>query len=171
MQVATFTRGNTKLTYRLKSVAFLSILCSTTYARTQSTSAPESIVFSGTVKDTSGAAISKADIRLEAGNSVLRTTTDPAGHFTLGASPGEYILKVTAHGFGMHVESIRLTPRQESTFTTEAIKNVVLRVASDGCGVCVTNVPLPIELLDASLTSTLPLNPLPPLKLHRHSAR
>jgi hypothetical protein len=46
-------------------------------------------------------------------------------------------------------------------------KAIISLEGSDG-----TNLQIPaIEMLDASLTSTLPLNPLPPLKLRKHIAR
>lgn len=125
----------------------------------------EKAILSGTVEDQSGAAIPGSNIELEAPNgSNSHTTTDRNGHFVMGVPPGDYMMTVSVMGF---------FPNEESIHLSEAIsikKNVTLKVG--GCTECVTVVGVrpPLELLDASLTSTLPLSSLPPLNLRSRNS-
>jgi hypothetical protein len=112
----------------------------------------------GTVTDGTGAVIPKAEIALEVTNGpVLQTITDPKGHFALEAEPGESVLKISSPGFKTTRLKVRLAA------ATPVNQNVKLDVVYEGS----PSVPQ-IELLNASvtLTSILPLTPLPPLKLH-----
>ncbi len=121
---------------------------------------------SGHVTDPSGADVPKAVIILESPkSSALQSTTDEHGHFAVEVPSGDYALKVSFPGFRTHQESLHL----EDATSTE--RNVLLLVAN--CSPCVTVGPdaSPIELLDVSLTSTLPLKPLPPFKPHKRIAR
>lgn len=121
---------------------------------------------SGHVTDQSGADVPKAVIILESPkSSALQSTTDEHGHFALEVPPGDYGLKVSSLGFRTHRESIYLAD------TTSIKKDIVLSLSD--CTLCVevTLVVPAIETFDASLTSTLPLNPLPPLKLPKRIAR
>ena len=129
----------------------------------QSFTAKTAAVF-GFVTDTSGAAIPKAAIGLQAPDGkTIQATADENGRFTIEAPAGDYTFKVGFLGFAPHQEAIQL-----AAISIE--KDIVLQVGS--CTACVTVVEVPpIELLDASLTSTLPLNPLPPLKFHERIAR
>ncbi|NYF90693.1 carboxypeptidase-like regulatory domain-containing protein [Tunturiibacter empetritectus] len=120
----------------------------------------------GTVKDVTGASIPKADIRLEMpGIPRLQTVADTDGQFTVEGVPGDYMLKVSSQGFESYYQLVHLTPAAPTTM------QVALSVASFS-GPVVDVTPLPqIELLNASLTSTLPLSPLPPLKLHSRRSK
>ena len=136
------------------------------YSQTQSVAPPKATVVSGYVTDTTGASIPKATIRLEAREkSILWVNADQAGHFAMEVRPGEYMLRVISPGFATYQQSINLAHE------TSIKKDVVLQVANNDCGVCVTRSAPPIETLDVSLTSTLPLNPLPRLKLHKPTHR
>jgi|GEM_PF-3229881 len=121
----------------------------------------ESVVLSGTVTDTTGAVIPQAKITLEITHGpVLRTLTDAAGRFAITAPPGDYILKAYSQGFMPYHQPVHLVPAVPVT------KHVTLQIGigfSSGPVVVITP---PIELLNASLTSSLPLKPLPPIRLH-----
>jgi hypothetical protein len=121
-------------------------------------------IFSGIVKDASGAPIPNATIGFSSrGNSLVTTKTDMDGHFAIEAPPGDYTLKVMSPGFQIYEHrSIHLIEGQPAT------ENIVLQVYT--CGPCLTveSTP-PIETVNASLTSTIPLLPLPPLKLRQIS--
>ncbi|WP_396127219.1 carboxypeptidase-like regulatory domain-containing protein [Edaphobacter bradus] len=129
-------------------------------------SLPGKPVIFGFITDSSGADVPKAAISLEGPDgTILHTTADQNGQFTIEAPSGDYILKASSPGFSIYKESIRLTD------VTSMKRNIVLTLFNCTACVEVTPLPRPIELLDASLTSTLPLNPLPPLKLHKRLAR
>jgi hypothetical protein len=122
-----------------------------------------SIPITGTVTDVSGALLPRATISLEgADRSTLQTSADKNGHFAMEAQSGDYTLKVTAFGFATHKESIHLAD------ATSIKKDLVLSVDNleVGCALLVARQP-EIEQFNASLTSTLPLSPLPPLNLHQ----
>jgi hypothetical protein len=135
------------------------------YSQTQSAAPPKPTVVSGYVTDTNGASIPKATISLEAKEKpILWVIANQAGHFSMEARPGEYMLRVISPGFATYQQSINLAD------ATSIKKEIVLQVAN--CSSCLEVVSGPqIELLDASLTFTLPLNPLPPLKLHKPTHR
>jgi hypothetical protein len=114
----------------------------------------------GTVTDDAGAVIPKTEIALEVTNGpVLRTITDPKGHFALEAEPGESVLKISSPGFMTVSIKVRLSA------ATSLNQNVKLPVAGIYDGPVISE-SLTLELLNVSVTSTLPLRPLPPLKLH-----
>jgi hypothetical protein len=115
----------------------------------------------GTVTDGTGAVIPKTEIVLEVTNgTVLRTITDTEGHFALETEPGEYVLKISSPDPRM----VRYSSHIRLTAATPVNQNVKLYVTGD-YGPVIEWRP-PIELLNASVASTLPLRPLPPLKLH-----
>ncbi|RSL16031.1 hypothetical protein EDE15_1540 [Edaphobacter aggregans] len=73
-------------------------------------------------------------------------------------------MRVLSPGFATYQQSINLAD------ATATKKDIVLQVAN--CSPCLEVLSGPqIETLDASLTSMLTLNPLPPLKLHKRTAR
>ena len=163
MSVATLTQTNNRAGRILQTITLLFLGTAAAYSQTQSVAPPKATVVSGYVTDTSGASIPKATIRLEAkGKSILSVITDQAGHFAIESRPGEYTLTVISLGFATYQQSINLADE------TSIEKDIVLKIAVSGCGVCVTQADPPIGTLDASLTTPLPLNPLPPLKLHKH---
>jgi hypothetical protein len=111
---------------------------------------------SGTITDETGAQVPGAIIRLtHLGVPALQTTTDPNGHFEMRAKPGDYVLETTAQGFMTDKFPVHLSAATQST------EHIALRVAMGG-GVYIEQPP--IETLDASLTATLPLTPMPPYK-------
>jgi len=122
-------------------------------------------VLAGTVIDATGASIPTATVELDAnGKPTMWITVDGAGHFVAQVPPGNYIQKVIAQGFLAYSEPIHLIEN------TSMRKDIVLQISSVvPCGPCVTQDLL--ETVDASLKSTLPLNRLPPLKLHRYARR
>jgi hypothetical protein len=136
------------------------------HAGPQSSAQPSTAVIFGYVLDAENAVIPKAAITLKTPwDPPLQAIADENGHFAIRAKPGYYTLMATSPGFSTHQESIHLAD------ATSIKKDIVLQVGHGGCGVCVTQAASPIETLDVSLTSTLPLNPLPPFKLHKHPAR
>jgi hypothetical protein len=165
MPVATLKQSNNRVGRILLTITLLFLGTAAASSQTQSVAPPKATVVSGYVADTTGASIPKATIRLEAKErSILSVIADQAGHFAIEARPGEYTLTVVSLGFATYQQSINLADE------TSIEKDIVLKIANGGCGVCVTQADPPIELVDVSLTSTLPLNPLPPFKLHKHIA-
>lgn len=115
---------------------------------------------SGTIVDATGASIPTAIVELDANEKpVLWITVNEAGHFTANVPPGNYIQKVTANGFATYSEPIHLIEN------TSVRKDIALKVATSGCGVCVIPEGSPLETSNSSLASLLPLTPVPPLKL------
>jgi hypothetical protein len=153
--------------FRLIALALILILGSgAIHADPQSSAQPSTAAIFGYVLDAENAVIPKAAITLKTPwDPPLQAIADENGHFAIRAKPGYYTLMATSPGFSTHQESIHLAD------ATSIKKDIVLQVGHSGCGVCVTRAAAPIETLDTSLTSTLPLNPLPPLKLHKPTAR
>jgi Carboxypeptidase regulatory-like domain len=136
------------------------------HSQTPSADTPRAGIFSGDVKDASGAPIPNATIGFTPqGNSLITRKTDMDGHFAIEARPGDYTLKVMSPGFQTYKHrSIHLVEGQPAT------ENIVLQVAT--CGPCLTVEGLPpIETINATVTSTIPLLPLPPLKLAKSASR
>jgi hypothetical protein len=169
MSVATFTQTNNRAGRILQTITLLFLGTAAAYSQTQSVTPPKATFVSGYVTDATGASIPKATIRLEAKEkSILSVIADQAGHFAIEAQPGEYTLRVLSPGFATYQQSINLTNE------TSVEKDIVLQIGGGSTVLllCPPSCwPAPIQLLDASLTSTLPLNPLPPLKLHKRTAR
>jgi Carboxypeptidase regulatory-like domain len=118
-----------------------------------------SAIITGTITDQSGAVIPSATVSLMTTSRVAhQTKTDYQGHFEIAVIPGSYTLKISAHGFAVSQKSVQLTP-------TPVAENITLGLSQGGCGVCVEPLPY-IEPLNAVLTATLPLNPMPPFKFH-----
>jgi hypothetical protein len=108
--------------------------------------------------DVTGAIVPNATIRLtHPGDPSLQTTTDVHGRFEMRAKPGEYVLETSAQGFMMDKLPVQLSAATQST------EHIALRVAMGG-GVGISIEQPRIETLDASLTATLPLMPVPPYK-------
>lgn len=146
------------------AVALLILEITTAYSQPQSVDPHKAVVFSGYVRDPFGASI-PATISLEDQKKIiLWTMADRTGRFAIEARPGEFTLRVISSGFTTYQQSIRLDE------TSPIKQDIVLQISNlrDDCYACV---PPKVEPLDASLTSTLPPNPLPPLKLHKRPAR
>jgi len=113
----------------------------------------------GTVTDVSGALVPKASVSLEtASGPVLQAIADNEGRFAIEAKPGEYVLKASSLGFMTYRQPIHLVA---ATPIKKDVKlQPVLLAGPEVVG------PPQMELLNASLTSTLPLGALPPFKLH-----
>jgi Carboxypeptidase regulatory-like domain len=113
---------------------------------------------SGTVTDATGARVPGARVQLaHPGAPLIQTKTDGKGDFEITASPDEYVLQTAAPGFATHALPVHLSA------TTPTTTHIVLQVAT--CGPCLSvDPPPPIETLDASLSTTLPLTPMPPFK-------
>ena len=117
----------------------------------------------GILKDISGAVVPKANIALKAGNGqVLQTITDNAGDFTIESTPGVYTLTASSQGFKVFTEVVHLTAN------ARVVEQVVLQlgyctncVNVTGCDLCKVQ-PEPIQ----PLNSLLPMEPIPPFKLH-----
>ncbi|RZU42885.1 carboxypeptidase-like regulatory domain-containing protein [Edaphobacter modestus] len=132
-------------------------------AQTHSTADP-SVTISGTVLDTSGAVIPNAEIKLTAVETSVATTASDQGQFSIHTKPGDYVLKVSSLGFRPYELSIHVASSSEEQL------RVILQVGG-GCSVCFEeNIP-PAPILNASLSSTIPLQSLPPLPLHRKSLK
>jgi hypothetical protein len=119
----------------------------------------------GIITDQTGASIPKAKVNLETAilmivnGTVLQTTTDIQGRFTISAEPGYYTLSASAYGFKVMKQPIRLTE-------ASLVKNISLAIDPNQqvCSPCIEPMPY-IEPLNAFLTTTLPLYPMPPFKL------
>ena len=125
---------------------------------------------SGYVQDVTGASIPGAIITLKNnGNIIQEIGSNPAGHFSTEAQLGEYTLEVSSPGFATYKEAIKL----KDPASLGKDKFIVLQIASGSLLSCSLPCfwPPSIELLDASLTFTLPLKPLPPFRLRRHAGR
>jgi hypothetical protein len=136
------------------------------HSQTPSAETPRAGIFSGDVKDASGAPVPNATIGFTShGNSLITTKTDMDGHFAIEAPSGDYTLNVMSPGFQIYEHrSIHLVEGQPGT------ENIVLQLAT--CGPCLTVERLPpMETINTTLTSTIPLLPLPPLKLAKSPSR
>jgi hypothetical protein len=140
----------------------LTLAITTTRAQSQFTPPPKTAVVTGTVTDETGASIPNATITLKAAEGfTLETKSDIYGRFAMDTWSGEYILNISAQAFRTLSEPISLAE------TTNLPKHVVLSISKSGCGACITfEPPIELEMPSNSLTTTLPLKPLPPLKLH-----
>jgi len=114
---------------------------------------------SGTVTDVSGARVAGASIQLaHLGAPSVQTKTDDKGEFEITTGPGEYVLQTVARGFEAHKLPVHLSA------TTPTTIQIVLRLARESvCEPCLSIEPA-LETLDASLSATLPLIPMPPYK-------
>ena len=121
---------------------------------------PQVATVSGTVTDTAGTGIPGANIQLTRTSApAIQTKTDAKGHFEMTTGPGEYVLQTAAPGFMTDKLPTHLSA------TTPTTTHIVLQLGNGGCGVCVSTVSTDrIETLDASLSATLPLTPMPPYK-------
>jgi len=91
------------------------------------------------------------------------------GHFAIEVHPGEYILKAPYPGFRIFSASIDLdsiSMKKDITLQVGTGSGPIIRALS-----CGTEALLESNCSDATLTSPIPLKPLPPLKLHKHVAR
>jgi hypothetical protein len=167
MRAANPTRCNTTANKRTRRVVLaLALGIATPQAHPQSLTQPTATI-SGYVTDPSGANVPNAVIRLECSDGItayVEAATDVNGHFSIAARPGQYILKITSPGFRNYNERLDLA-------TGNPIKRTVVLQIATGGGITVFREDPPIEIIQISLTSTLPLNSLPPLKLHKRIAR
>jgi Carboxypeptidase regulatory-like domain len=132
-------------------------------AQTYSAANPSATI-AGTVLDSSGAVIPKAEIKLTAVETSVAATASDQGQFSIQTKPGDYVLKVSSLGFRPYEQSIHVVSSSEEQL------RVILQVG-DSCSVCFEeNIP-PAPILNASLSSTIPLQSLPPLPLHRKSLK
>jgi hypothetical protein len=140
----------------------LTFAIATTQAQSQFTPPPKTSAIAGTVTDTTNTGIPEATVSLKAAEGfTLETKTDIYGRFAMDAWPGEYTLNISARGFETFSEPISLAT------ATNLTKHSVLLIGGSGCGVCITiEPPIELEIPINPFTATLPLKPLPPLKLH-----
>jgi len=125
--------------------------------------APASL--SGLVTDISGAVVPNAIVRLEwpQNKITLEATTGDDGRYFLYTHPGNYTLTVHSPGFFMPTQSLQL-----DSDTPPLKANFQLNVAYCTNCVQVEPVSFPHELAllqNSDPTQTLPLHPLPPLRL------
>jgi hypothetical protein len=120
---------------------------------------PPVATVTGTVIDASGARVPGAGIQLaHPGAPFIQTKTDGKGEFEITAGPGEYVLQTVAPGFITDKLPVHLSA------TTPTATHIVLQIENWGCGVCISTEPATIKTLDASLSATLPLTPMPLFK-------
>ncbi len=145
----------------------LTLAITTTRAQSQLTPPPRTAVVTGTVTDQTGASIPDAIITLKSAEGfTLEARTDIYGQFAIDAWSGEYTLNISAQGFRPLSEPISLAE------TTNLTKHVVLLIGNSVCMVCFTpEPPIELEVPGNPFTATLPLKPLPPLKLHRRDLK
>lgn len=91
----------------------------------------------GSVRDHSGAAVPKATVSVLTPRQavVATTTTDNAGAFTIpGLAPGDYVIRVTAAGFGAHqtTTTMRGAATLEIVLDVAAIREQVTVTATPG---------------------------------------
>jgi hypothetical protein len=131
--------------------AFVLAIATSGNAQTESQTA----TLSGTVTDAAGTRIPGANIQMARPSALsIQTKTDGKGHFEITAGQGEYVLQTAAPGFTTDRLPIQLSA------TTPTTTHIVLRVGRIECPVFIE----PVKTLDASLTATLPLLPMPPYK-------
>jgi len=132
--------------------------------RTYAIAAEQSTLLAGVVTDTTGAVIPGAEITLIAAEKSIPATTADDGRFSIHAASGDYVLKVSSMGFRSYEQSIHLVS------STQGALHIVLQVSwGSGVNIAPETAPVPIE--NASLSSTIPLKPLPPLLLHRRTPK
>jgi hypothetical protein len=132
------------------------------YAQSQFTAPPKTAAITGVVTDQTGAFIPEATVTLKSAEGfTLQTKAGLDGRFAMDAWSGDYTLNISAQGFKTLSEPISLAA------TTNLTRHVVLSIGESGCPVYVTPEPPPIQLeIPSYPPATLPLKPLPPLKLH-----
>jgi len=82
-------------------------------------------ILSGQVKDSAGASVGKAHIRLTQGQRlVAETTTDTEGRYRFAILPGTYVLSAIANGFQQATENIEILSAVDQT------RDISLRVLS-----------------------------------------
>lgn len=142
-------------------VVFAGLLIAGVSAEAQSTQG--SIV--GTVRDSSGAVISAAQIEVMNQDSATRHTmeTDAKGGYqVLNLEPGRYQVQVKAQGFGTHAEqNLQLSARQQLrvdvVLQLDSLKQAVI-VNADDTGAITTDTPSIAASLDAREVLSLPAN-------------
>lgn len=123
----------------------------------------QTMTIAGTVLDASGAVISKAEIKLTAVETSVATTASDQGQFSIHVKPGDYVLAVWSLGFRPYEQSVHVISSSEEQL------RIILQV---GGGSRVDRVfDTPVPFLNASLSSTIPLQSLPRLPLHRKSLK
>jgi len=154
------------------SVLLISVaIISRAQPQTNIASVEPSATLVGIVVDTSGAVISKAQITLVGEGKSITATTVENGQFSIPTKSGDYVLKVSSPGFRPYEQVIRWSPSSKGS--SEPLF-IVLHV-SEGGGVCLLpcggfeNPSVPV--LQSSLSSMIPLEPLPPLSLHRKTSK
>jgi hypothetical protein len=137
----------------------ITLAISTTLAQSQFTPPPKTAIVTGIVTDSTGDSIPNAAVRLKAAEGfTLETKTELDGRFAMDAWPGEYTLNISSREFETLSEPVSLAA------TINLTKHVVLSVGY--CNLCATvSDPIELEVPNNPLTATLPLKPLPPLKL------
>lgn len=160
MQSTALTHNNARTSNHLgRYMLALCLLMMAPSAQPQSASKAETATISGTVTDTAGARVPGAGIQLAPpGTPSIQTKTDGRGEFEITAGPGEYVLQTVTPGFMTDKLPVHLSA------TTPTTTHIVLQLENSGCGVCISIEPATIKTLDASLSTTLPLTPMPPLK-------
>jgi hypothetical protein len=146
----------TIISFRRRRLLAALVLAIATSGNAQTES--QTATVSGTVTDVAGTRIPGANIQLaRASDPSIQTKTDSRGHFEITAGQGEYVLQTAAPGFRTDKVPIHLSA------TTPTTTHIVLLIENGwGCGPSVsTN---RIETLNASLSATLPLTPMPPYK-------
>lgn len=130
----------------------------------------QTITVHGTVSDQTGAVIPGAQILLDSlGKGIAETIVSSEGHFSIQTELGAYVLKVSSPGFRTYQESVHWTS------STQEPMRIILQVAEGGgvnpcSSLCGVSTP-PIPLLTITLSSLLPLQPLPPLRLHARNLK
>jgi len=146
--------AHTSFTSRHRRLLAAVVFSITTFGFSQPPS--QTATVSGTVSDTAGTGVPGANIQLtRASAPAIQTKTDGKGHFEMTAGPGEYVLQTAAAGFMTDKLPTHLSA------TTPTTTPIVLQLGNGGCGVCVS-ICNRIETLNASLSETLPLTPMPP---------
>jgi Carboxypeptidase regulatory-like domain len=152
-------------TFLMRSLLVLSLAITASCAQTQSTDTSQTATISGTVVDQTGAIIPNATVSLgTADRPQFETTTDSNGHFVIEVAPREYSLKAKAPGFRLYMQA-------HLTVTGQTVEQIMLLVSNSGCGPCIYVGPPPLETLNVSLESLLPLTPLPPLQLSAKASK
>jgi hypothetical protein len=152
-------------TFLMRNLLVLSLAITASCAQTESTATSQTATISGTVVDPTGAIIPNATVSLgTADRPQFETTTDNNGHFVLEVAPREYSLKAKAPGFQLYMQTHLMV-------TGQTVEQIMLSISSSGCGPCIDGGPPPLQTLNASLESLLPLTPLPPLQLSAKASK
>jgi hypothetical protein len=141
---------------RLSLLFVLVVTCQTPETCAQAMSSIQNVGFSGNVTDTSGAVIAGAVVRFRNDRQVEEVTTDGGGRFQFQIKPGDYTLEAKANGFRLYSKTLHINRDSESIAITLLIQN-------ETCSPCIVEQP-PIPPISSQLSSTLALQPLPPLK-------